>query len=225
MTVWTLHLLNARKRLFPVMDRVRATARDAVARSADHIALPSFDLIVRAGDGAVSNGGIVARTPGPGVIEVTLAPGRMDPAVLLRLLVRQMAHLVRRDGPGRDRSLGEALTGEGLAGHFVLDVLGGQPDALDTVRPAPGVMRQAMHEWARRDHDPGRWFDGTGDLRRGTGTGLGHRIVAEHLARNPDDRASRLLAAPAEPFRQSLRRLAAETQGEGRDEDRAASDG
>lgn len=213
MTLWTLHLLNARKRLFPVMDQVRVIARDAVARSAERVDLPPFDLIVEAGDAPASHGGIAARTPGPGVIALTLAPGRMDPALVLRLLIREMAHLVRWEGPGRGRSLGEVLVGEGLAGHFVLEVLGGPPDGADGIRTTAAVMRQAMNEWARRDYDHARWFEGKGDLRRGAGTGLGHRILAEHLDRNPGDQASALLASPAEPFRQSLRRLAADAQG------------
>ena len=83
------------------------------------------------------------------------------------------------------------------------------------VRPAPGVMRQAMNEWARRDYDHARWFGGKGDLRRGTGNSLGHRLIAEHLAQHPDDSAASLAMAPADPFRQILRRIAAaEGQGE-----------
>lgn len=144
-----------------------------------------------------------------------MTPDRFDPAPFTRALVRQMAHLVRWEGPGQGRSLGEVLVSEGLAGHFVVQVMGGQPDPVDTVRPPHGALRQAMHEWARRDYDHGRWFAGKGDLRRGTGTGLGHRIIADHLSRHPGDTAASLATAPAEPFRQTLRRIAvAEGQGE-----------
>lgn len=209
MSVWTLHLLNARKRLIPVMSQIRATAREAVARVGDHAELPPFDLVVRAGDGPVPDGGIIARSPGPGVIEVTLAPDRADTAPLLRVLVREMAHLIRWDGPGYGRSLGEVLVSEGVAGHFVLHILGGPPDACDSVRPPSGVARQAMNEWARRDYDHARWFEGKGDLRKWTGHGLGHRLIAEHLGQNPDVSATSLATAPADPFRQTLRRITA----------------
>ncbi|MFD2813587.1 DUF2268 domain-containing putative Zn-dependent protease [Paracoccus aerius] len=65
-------------------------------------------------------------------------PARFAPDAFGRALVRQLAHLLRWNGPGYGRSLGEALVSEGLAGHFVLQVLGGQPDATDAVRPAQG---------------------------------------------------------------------------------------
>ncbi|MTE00107.1 hypothetical protein GIY56_07395 [Paracoccus sp. YIM 132242] len=208
MTLWTIHLLNARHALTPVLSEVRQASRDAVARASNHADLPDFDLVVRAQQDRSADGAIQGQAPAPGVIEIALTPDRFDPALFARALVRQMAHLVRWTGPGYGRSLGEALVSEGLAGHFVLQVMGGQPDGVDTVRPAQGAMRQAMNEWARRDYDHARWFGGKGDLRRGTGNSLGHRILAEHLAERPGDTAAALATAPAEPFRQILRRLA-----------------
>lgn len=209
MTLWTLHLLNARHALTPVLSEVRQASRDAVARVSGHADLPDFDLVVRAQQDRSADGAVQGNSPAPGVVEVALTPDRFDSAHFTRALVRQMAHLVRWEGPGYGKSLGEALVSEGLAGHFVLRLLGGQPDGLDSVRPAQGALRQAMNEWARRDYDHSRWFAGKGDLRKGTGNSLGHRILAEHLSQNPADSAISLATAPAEPFRQALRRLAA----------------
>lgn len=209
MTVWTLHLLNARLELTPVLSEIRQASRDAVAQASDHADLPDFDLVVRAHQDRSADGAVQGQCPAPGVIEIALTPDRFDPAHFARALVRQMAHLIRREGPGYGKSLGEVLVSEGLAGHFVLQVMGGPPDAVDAVRPAQGVMRQSMNEWARRDYDHSRWFQGKGDLRRGTGNSLGHRLIAEHLAQNPGDSAASLAAASADPFRQILRRIAA----------------
>ncbi|TBN42615.1 hypothetical protein EYE42_04105 [Paracoccus subflavus] len=225
MTLWHIHLLNARHALTPVLSEARQASRDAVARASDHAALPDFDLVIRAHHDRSADGAIQGHSPAPGVIEVAVTPDRFDPTAFTRALVRQMAHLIRQDGPGYGRSLGEVLVSEGLAGHFLVQVTGGGPDAVDTVRPAQGAMRQAMNEWARRDYDHPRWFGGKGDLRRGTGTGIGHRIVADHLANHPGDTAAGLLTAPAEPFRQNLRRLAADAQGESPDEAAADSEG
>ncbi|WEF24290.1 DUF2268 domain-containing putative Zn-dependent protease [Paracoccus sp. S3-43] len=226
MTLWTLHLLNARHALTPVLSEVRQAGREAVARASDHADLPDFDLVVGAQSDRSADGAIQGRCRAPGVIEIALTPDRFDPLHFTRALVRQMAHLVRWDGPGYGRSLGEVLVSEGLAGHFVLQVLGGQPDAVDAVRPAAGAMRQAMNEWARRDYDHGRWFGGKGDLRKGTGTSLGHRIIADHLARHPGDSPAGLATAAPEPFRQTLRRIAAaEGQAEGQAEAETPSEG
>ncbi|MDQ1900870.1 DUF2268 domain-containing putative Zn-dependent protease [Paracoccus sp. WLY502] len=209
MTFWTLHLLNTRHALTPVLAEIRQASRDAVARVSDHVDLPDFDLVVRAQSDRSADGAVQGHCPAPGVVEIAVTPDRFDPAHFTRALVRQMAHLVRWEGPGYGKSLGEALVSEGVAGHFVLQVLGGQADALDSVRPAQGTLRQAMNEWARRDYDHPRWFGGKGDLRKGTGNSLGHRLIAEHLAQATGDTAASLVTAPAEPFRQILRRIAA----------------
>lgn len=224
MTLWNIHLLNARHTLTPVLSEVRQASRTAVARASDHTDLPDFDLVVRAQGDRSADGAIQGHCPAPGVVEIAVTPDRFDPTAFARVLVRQMAHLVRREGPGYGRSLGEVLVSEGLAGHFVLQVLGGPADAVDTVRPAQGVMRQAMNEWARRDHDHSRWFAGKGDLRRGTGTSLGHRLVAEHMAATSGDTAASLATAPAEPFRQVLRRIAAADGMDGASDPEASSE-
>ena len=209
MTLWTLHFLNARHDLTRILSEARQASREAVARASGHAALPDFDLVVRAHRDRSPDGAVQGHCPAPGIIEIAVTPDRFDPVQFSRALIRQIAHLLRQEGPGHGRSLGEVLVSEGLAGHFVLQVMGGPPDGLDTVRPAQGAMRQAMNEWARRDYDHGRWFGGKGDLRRGTGHGLGHRMIAEHLAQASGDTAASLATAPAEPFRQILRRIAA----------------
>lgn len=207
MTVWNLHLLNARHHLTPILSEIRAAAREAVARVSEHADLPRFDLVVGAGREVVPEWGLAGHAPAPGLIEVTLSPARLDPALVLRSLVHQMHHLIRWDGPGYGRSLGEALVSEGLAGHFVLQVLGGQPDPWDAVQPAPGLARQASAAWDRLDYDHARWFAGKGDIRKWAGHGLGHRLVAEYLAQSPDDSAATLVHARAEAFRPAMRRL------------------
>jgi uncharacterized protein YjaZ len=209
MTFWTVHLLNARHDLTRILSEVRQASREAVARASDHAELPDFDLVVRAHQDRSPEGTVQGHCPAPGIVEIVVTPDRFDPVQFSRALIRQIAHLIRQEGPGYGRSLGEVLVSEGLAGHFVLQVMGGQPDGLDTVRPAQGAMRQAMNEWARRDYDHGRWFGGKGDLRKGTGHGLGHRLIAEHLAERTGDSAATLAMAPADPFRQILRRIAA----------------
>ena len=98
---------------------------------------------------------------------------------------------------------------EGLAGHFVTQVMGGPPDPWDQVRPMTGSLRQAAALWARRDHDFGEWFLGRGRIRKWTGYGIGSRLVAEHLQDQPDESALTLAWARADSFRPALRRLLA----------------
>lgn len=209
MPIWQLHMLNARGALTPIMAEIRAHAREVLALVEDHLDLPRFDLVVRAGDAVIPEWGIAGHAPAPGVVELTLDPARVAPEHFRRSLVHELHHLARWEGPGYGRSLGEALVSEGLAGHFVLQVLGGAPDPWDATRPASGSLKQAGALWARRDHDHGEWFLGRGRMRKWTGYGLGHRLVAEHLAEAEGQSAASLVAAPADGFRPALRRLLA----------------
>lgn len=212
MTIWQLHMLNARSALTPIMAEIRAHAREMVAQVGERIDLPRFDLVVRAGDAVIPEWGIAGYAPAPGVIEVVLDPARVAPDHFRRTLVHEMHHLARWEGPGYGRSLGEALVSEGLAGHFVQQVLGGPPDPWDTTRPGSGSLKQASALWARRDYDHGEWFMGRGRMRKWTGYGLGHRLVADHLAEAEGQDAATLVHAPADSFRPALRRLLA-TEG------------
>ena len=162
---------------------------------------------------------MAGRVTAPGVIEVTLTPARFQPDALLRLLLREMVHLLRGDRPGGIPSLGEAVVSEGLAGQFAQAVLGGAADPRDAMRPAQGSLRQAANLWARRDYDHDEWFSGRGRMRKGTGQGIGHRLIAEHLAHAPGEDVLSLLLASADSFRPALRRLLATEGIEASEED------
>lgn len=228
MTSWYLHPLNARHGLTRILADIRAAVRGAVARVGDHADLPDFDLVIRpAAGGSLPKGGLAGHSPAPGVIEITQDPDRFDPDLFTRVLVRQALHQIRWDGPGYGRSLGDALVSEGLAGHFVVQVLGGAPDQADATVPASGAARMAMNEWARRDYDHARWFTGGGDLRNGTGYGLGHRLIAAHLAEEADASAASLAQLRADEFRAALRRVIAADGGDAAEdaaEDQPAAD-
>lgn len=215
MTTWYLHPLNARHGLTRILADIRAATRVAVAHVAEHADLPDFDLVIRpVPGGGVPKWGVGGQSPAPGVIEITQDVDRFDPDLFIRTLIRQAHHQIRFDGPGYGKSLGEALVSEGLAGHFVVRVLGGAPDPWDATVPASGAARMAMNEWARRDYDHARWFIGGGDLKNNTGYGLGHRLIAAHLAQDADASAASLAHLRADEFRAALRRVIAADSGE-----------
>ena len=135
MSIYNIHFLNARNALTGMMPEARAAAREAVTAASEHADLPPFDLVIRAGDEVMTGWGIGGCAPAPGQIQITLDPARYAPEPFIRTLVHELHHLIRWDGPGYGKTLGEALVSEGLAGHFVLQVLGGKPDPWDAVAP------------------------------------------------------------------------------------------
>ncbi|WP_166461797.1 DUF2268 domain-containing putative Zn-dependent protease [Paracoccus alkanivorans] len=217
-------MLNARHGLTRILPEIRQAVREAVRQASVHADLPDFDIVVKADPaGCIPGLSVGGSAPAPGLIEISLDPGRFAAPALVRILVHELHHLIRWDGPGYGKSLGEALVSEGLAGHFVLQVLGGKPDRWDATTPAQGSARAAMNKWSRRDYDHARWFFGSGDLRRWTGYGLGHRLIAEHLSHHPEENAVTLACVQAEALRPVMRRLAgAEAATPLSDEDSAA---
>lgn len=206
MPYWQVHFLNARHALTGVLPEVRAAIAQSVARVSDHLDLPDFDVVVRAGDGG-SDWGVIGAALAPGVVDLTLSPGRFAPDLTVRRMLRALHHLARWDGPGYGRSLGEVLASEGLAGHFVTRVLGGAPDPWDATALPSGLARRAMTEWAWRELDRGLWFEGRGNIRKWAGYGLAHRLLAEHLGRAPEEDAATLVHLSAEALRPAMRRL------------------
>lgn len=206
MPYWQVHFLNARHALTGIMPEVRAAVAESVARVTGHLDLPDFDLVVQAGGGG-ADWGVSGISRAPGVVELTLSPGRFAPELVIRRMVRELHHLARWERPGYGRSLGEVLVSEGLAGHFVASVLGGPPDPWDATVPPSGLAKRAMTEWAWRDLDRGLWFEGRGNIRKWAGYGLAHRLVAEHLSREPDLGPLDLIHVPAEMLRPAMRRL------------------
>ena len=217
--IWQIHMLNARHGLTRILSEVRQATRDAVDVTTNHTDLPVFDLVIKPKPGGgIPAWGIGGYAPAPGLIEITLDPDRFAADLFIRTLVHEFHHLIRWDGPGYGKSLGEALVSEGLAGHFTQHVLGGDPDPWDATRPAAGAARAAMNEWARLDYNHAHWFFGAGDLRKWSGYGLGHMLVAEHLSRFPDQDAVTLAHVKADEFRPAMRRLAG-TDGASHSED------
>ena len=109
MSIYNIHFLNARNALTGVMPETRAAAREAVAAAEDHTPLPRFDLVIRTGDEVMTGWGIGGCAPAPGQIQITLDPARFAPEPFIRTLVHELHHLIRWDGPGYGKSLGEAL--------------------------------------------------------------------------------------------------------------------
>lgn len=207
MSRWHLHSLNARNRLTGLLPELRAAGNRAVALAGAVADVPAFDLVVRAGGPGAA---MTARATAPGVIDLILDPARWDEDRFLRLLVRAICQVMRLDGPGPGTSLGETLAELGLAGHFVVAVLGGEPDPAEQLAPDHGLAGRALREWAKVDFDHGLWFEGRGDLPAGAGQGLAFALVSRHLARDPAATPGTLARAPAESLRMALRAMAVE---------------
>lgn len=204
---WTLHWLQAAGTLAPWRARIRAEIDAAFVACARVVVPPRVDIVIHQ----------IPHWPVPELGFGGSAPSRTTmflgfdtslPAMetglvggLRRVVVHEAHHCLRHAGPGYGRTLEEALVSEGLADHFVIEVLGGEPEpwcvALDESH-----LREAVAEAEPVLHDPHvdlhRWFRGEGGrLPEWSGYSVGWRVVGTYLEQEPGAAPSRLTRTPA----------------------------
>lgn len=209
-----LHFLDARGELTELRSWLRDRLVDAYTKACELLPLLPIDVVVKAGKFVIPEKGHVGYAPDPGKVFVTVDPD--NPALMTnsnssleRMLVHELHHSARWDGPGYGSSLGEALVSEGLAGHFVQEVYGGPAEPWESVEidKIRAHIARAARDWEASDYDHKAWFYGTGELPRWVGYSLGFQLVANFLDMHSDQRASGLVHADAQAFRGCLKEI------------------
>lgn len=203
-----LHFMNARQTLSAQQDIITSTLLQTWQQACDHLSLDAVDVVIKAGHYVLEGKGCLGYCPEPGLIYLTVDPLSHDltSATLSRMFAHELHHAARWDGPGYGITPGEALVSEGLAGHFALQVCGGEAEPWETVNLStlrPGIER-AAREWSQPGYDHAAWFFGTADLPRWCGYSLGFALIAHWLRQHPQHTAASLAQAEASPFRDSL---------------------
>lgn len=206
-----LHFLNARGQLSSLQTWLEGALSETFSRSARLLPLGTVDVVVKAGTFVIPEKGHVGWAPEPGLIYLTVDPDHPslranEHNAIERMFAHELHHCARWDGPGYGKTLGDALTSEGLAGHFAQELYGAPPEPWECVPIT--VLRahvaDAAKAWEQVDYDHSAWFFGTGPLPRWLGYSLGYQIVARYLAAHTAASASSLVHAKAEEFRAML---------------------
>ncbi|MEL6596268.1 MAG: DUF2268 domain-containing putative Zn-dependent protease [Pseudomonadota bacterium] len=219
--VWTVHYLNARAALDPVLPQINRTLVATEERLAKVVTLPRLDLVVQATPGfGIPQLGHVGHAPRAGVIMLSFDPENPNmrrnlDGPLSRMIAHEIHHALRWDAAHYGRTLGEALVSEGLAGQFVREVYGTEPEpwecAIDDSL-IPTLAGAALREWADPEYDHARWFFGSGHLPNWAGYSLGYAMAHLWLAGTQGARASTAADIPADALLPALTALAREEQ-------------
>lgn len=108
---------------------------------------------------------------------------------MARAVLHEAHHCLRMAGPGYGTTLEEALVSEGLAGRFVVEALGTEPESWERIMPPEEALRHLPGPEALGDagYDHGEWFFGTGALPRWLGYTLGYAVVGRWMAVTPPE--------------------------------------
>jgi len=195
----TLHILNAQQKLTAHREWLQATLTDTFEKARELMPVPPLDVVVKAGKFVIPEKGHTGFCPEPGVVYITVDPEspafcQNDAHSLERMFAHELHHAARWAGPGYGSTLGEAVVSEGLAGHFSLELLGGQPEPWE--RLESDIVRsyalQLHDSWHRADYDHNAWFYGTSGLPKWLGYTAGFRLISRYLAASPHLKASAL---------------------------------
>ncbi|WP_330985263.1 MULTISPECIES: DUF2268 domain-containing putative Zn-dependent protease [Enterobacterales] len=211
MSSMVLHFLNAQGKLTAHCSWLEACLSETYIKANTQMSLPSLDVIVKAGTHVIPEKGHLGYSPEPGVVYITVDPVSAafcsnSNQSLERMFAHELHHAARWSGPGYGFSLGEALVSEGLAGHFALQVCGGQPEPWECLNLHEINLHRvrALREWGNTNYHHNVWFFGFGDLPRWLGYSLGFDMISRYLSAHPEQRASMLTYASADVFRDSI---------------------
>ena len=207
-----LHILNAQDKLTAHNEWLNTCLTETYAKASMLMNLPSLDIIVKAGTQVIPEKGHLGYSPEPGIVYITVDPQNLSFCSnhnnsLERMLAHELHHAARWAGPGYGFTLGEAIVSEGLAGHFTLELFGGEPEpweSLNKVEVQSHILR-TRKDWDRTDYDHNAWFYGTSNLPRWFGYTVGFNLVTRFLLANPHLRASTLTNVNAKAFKTLLR--------------------
>ncbi|MCT6953233.1 DUF2268 domain-containing protein, partial [Salmonella enterica] len=103
-------------------------------------------------------------------------------------------------------TLGEVIVSEGLAGHFSLELFGGEPELWESLKSdiIEPYSTKLLENWHCTDYDHNSWFFGTGGLPRWLGYTAGFNLISRYLAASPYLKASMLANIDAEELKAYL---------------------
>jgi hypothetical protein len=206
-----LQVLNAANDLDTFLEVIEDNFPLAVEKITARIPVTEADVVVANNpQGAIPEIGIGGRTLNSHLVFVSIDvkfPNLKDflPIRLERTLAHEFHHCMRLNTIGYGKTLLEALISEGLADHFVVEIMGKEPNPWSTAL-APDQLRiyleRAKAEFMNEKYNHQSWFFGRGntDIPRWAGYALGFHLVKEYLTKHPDKKPSQLYSMKAEEF-------------------------
>ncbi|MEP3112154.1 DUF2268 domain-containing putative Zn-dependent protease [Nisaea sp.] len=223
---WHVHYVNARGKLDGLKSHVEAALQDVYPRMSKICEPPAVDILVE----AVWNSSVIPERGHTGFVNeelVTLWLAPEHPKLtknigepLARTVAHEMNHVMRFRAVDGPKTLGDTLVSEGLAGQFVKELFGNEPELWEQAL-SRSELRQyielakenfessASYRPNGNDLDLYEWMLGKGSLPLRLGYTLGYEIVGQYPEDHPNHSASGLLDQPSADFKPALDKLSA----------------
>lgn len=208
MSQMNLHILNAQNKLTAHCEWLQIHLTDTYKQAKKLMPIHSLDVVVKAGKCVIPEKRHLGFCPEAGVVYITVDPENSafcqnDAHSIERMFAHELHHAVRWAGPGYGSTLGEVIVSEGLAGHFSLELFGGEPEPWEKLESdiIQSYSQHLLENWHHTDYDHNAWFFGIGDLPRWLGYTAGFRLISRYLAASPHLKASMLVNINADELK------------------------
>lgn len=207
-----LHILNASGKLTPYIKKIKNIFDKAVIKIVNKIPVSDIDVVIVDDPlQSIPEIGMGGYTMTPNFVKISFDVGfnNFNNVLSLELMdsiAHEFHHVVRWRAVGYGETLLKALTSEGLADHFAIEMTRRKDlhpwNKAFNQEQISGWLRRAKNEFNSKNYSHTDWFFGSKEkgIPRWTGYTLGYNLVAEYLKKNPNKKSSRLYALPAEEF-------------------------
>lgn len=207
-----LHILDKVHKLDNFRNEIQKSFADGVIKIQALLPVDDVDItIAHNPEGTIPEIGVGGYAPTANLIFISIDSefkGLEDflYAEVQSTLAHELHHCARSKEVGYGNTLWEAMISEGLAGHFDIEVNGGNPKPWDIAFTSQDdllkMQAKASPHYKATTYNHSDWFFGKGDegIVRWTGYTLGFHMVGEYLKSHPEMTAAKLYKTPAEDF-------------------------
>jgi uncharacterized protein YjaZ len=205
-----LHILNASGKFEPWTGKIVKTSRDCLSEIGSKIPINNTDIVFYNNKWSVVEGkGVTGRSIGAHTVFISFNFETKDmdntiTKVMPRTLAHELHHVARYRSCGRRKTLLDELVAEGLAGHFVIEVFGGEPEPwFNAIRSEDLNKLMKLYKINfSKPNNSSKWFFGDKNekIPKWAGYTIGFEIIRKYLKTHPKKKVSNLYQAASDKF-------------------------
>ena len=205
-----LHILNASGEFNPWVEKIFKVSSKHIKIIGTKIPIDDIDIVFyNAPWSIVEDIGVSGRSRGAYTLFVTFNLKNKNMNLVIekempKTLAHELHHIVRYKAVGHRKTMLDGLIAEGLAGHFVMELFGGEIQSWFRAIKA-NDLNKVMKLYEKNYFEPNdetKWLFGEkgGKIPKWAGYTVGYEIVKTYLKKHPKKKASNLYKVLSEEF-------------------------
>ena len=205
-----VHILNASGKFSRFSNLICRNAKDSVTIIKSKIPISDTDIVIYDDPWATIKGkgiGGISRGANTVFVPLDLRFEHVETVInkeVPRTLAHELHHIARYREVGHRRTLLDGLIAEGLAGHFEIEIFGGEPQPWNQafVKGKLNKLMKLAEKNYFKSNNPLKWFYGKIDKKipKWAGYTIGFELVGRYLEKHSNKKASELYKTKSKKF-------------------------